>query len=119
MSDEALDLLIPDPVIAEVDYFLRDRLSSAVAREFLEDIREEAYRRVILDPSLFGRAVEYDRRHADLDLGIADASVMAVAEAERASILTFDFADFRATQPMRGGFWRLLIDEPTFRRFTR
>lgn len=114
-ADIDLDLLVPDPVIAEVDHLLRDRVSAAVARAFLEDVREGAYLRVVLDPVLFGRAVDYDRRHADLDLGIADASVMAVAEAERAPILTFDFADFRATRPMRGGFWRLVIDEDAFR----
>lgn len=44
---------------------------------------------------------------------------MALAETERAPILTFDFADFRATRPLRGGFWRLVIDERQFGRLVR
>ena len=109
-------MLVPDAVVAEVDYLIRKRVSSDAARAFLEDVRSGAYVRVALSDELFGRAVGYDERNADLGLGIADSSVMALAEDERAAILTFDFADFRATRPLRGDFWRLVIDEDEFRR---
>lgn len=56
------------------------------------------------------RAVEIDPRFADLDLGFADAAVMAVAERRKLPILTFDCEHFRATRPRRG-FWRLVVDE--------
>ncbi|MEX2555913.1 MAG: PIN domain-containing protein [Actinomycetota bacterium] len=108
------ELLLPDAVVAEVDHLLRTRVSTHAAGAFLEDVRSQAFRRVPFGPDLFDRAVAYDSRY--VDLGIADASVMALAEAERAPILTFDFADFRATRPLRGGFWRLVIDEGAFRR---
>jgi len=116
MGEGDPELLVPDAVIAEVDHLLRRRVSADAARAFLSDVRAEAYRRIPFDAGLFGRAIDYDQRHAGLDLGIADASVMALAEAERAPILTFDFADFRATRPLRGGFWRLVIDEGALRR---
>lgn len=118
ISDLGRDLLVPDAVVVEVDYLLRRRISHAVARAFLEDLMAGALTRVPIAGALFERAVEYDRRYADLGLGIADASVMALAEAERAPVLTFDFADFRAAPPLRGGHWRLLVDEDLYRRAT-
>jgi predicted nucleic acid-binding protein len=119
MLDGEPDLFVTDHVVAEVDYVLRKRVSLSAARAFLEDVRTETYRRVDLDGTLFARAVDYDKQHADLDLGISDASVMALAEAMRIPILTFDFADFRATRPLGGGFWTLVVDEMAFKRFVR
>lgn len=45
--------------------------------------------------------------------GLADATVMAVAEVESLPVLTFDFEHFRATRPARG-YWRLVVDEARF-----
>jgi predicted nucleic acid-binding protein len=59
------------------------------------------------------RAPAIDKRFADLDLGIADASVMAYAERHRLPILTFDFQHFRAARPGRG-YWRLVVDEARY-----
>jgi predicted nucleic acid-binding protein len=60
-------------------------------------------------------SVEIDDRFADLGIGLADASVMALAEGTGSPILTFDFAHFRATAPARG-FWRLVVDEAVYAR---
>ncbi len=48
-----------------------------------------------------------------------DAAVTAVAEAEDASILAFDFRDFRAAPPLGGGAWRLVVDEAAYRKAVR
>lgn len=40
---------------------------------------------------------------------------MAIAERHEMPILTFDFADFRATESASGP-WRLLVDESAFRK---
>lgn len=119
VSELGADLMVPDAVVVEAYYLIRARISREVAQAFLEDFRTEALRRIPLSPGLFGRAVEYDRAYADLELGIVDASVMALAEAEKARVLTFDFRDFRATRPLRGGFWPLVVDEERFRRIVR
>jgi hypothetical protein len=50
---------------------------------------------------------------ADLSLGFVDA-VMALAERERAAILTFDFEDFRAAPRPDGSPWPLLVDEASY-----
>lgn len=103
-------LLVPMPVIAETDHMLRSRIGLGPARSFLSALAEGAHEIGPLPKGLFRRAVEIDRQYADLDLGLADASVMATAEHHRLPILTFDFADFRAA-PGREGPWPLVISE--------
>lgn len=108
-------LVVPDVVVLEVDQLARGRAGAEAARAFLDGVADDEPRRVPMDGRLFERAVAYDTRFGALNLGLADATVMALAERERAPILTFDFAHFRATRPLRGGFWRLVVDEQTFR----
>ncbi|MGH2829752.1 MAG: type II toxin-antitoxin system VapC family toxin [Actinomycetota bacterium] len=117
ISRGAGDMIVPDPVLAEAEWLIRSRISPASARSLLESVRVGDLKRVPLDGSLYDRAVEYDRTYKDLNLGLVDASVMALAEQTRGLVLTFDFRDFRATRPLRGGWWRLAIDEETYRRF--
>lgn len=105
------ELLVPEAVAVEVDQLLRGRRGARSARAFLASLVAGAPRRASLTVEGFARAVEIDRRYADLGLGLADASVMALAEAERAPILTFDFAHFRATTDRDGRPWRLVIEE--------
>jgi len=60
------------------------------------------------------RAAELNDKYADLNLGFVDTCVMAIAERHELPILTFDFADFRATESVSGP-WRLVLEEHTFR----
>jgi uncharacterized protein len=113
------DLLIPDPVVAECESFLRQRDSHEGARRFLAALVDGIWVRVPLTPSLFAQAVAIDKRYQDLGLGLVDASVMAIAAATKSSILTFDFRDFRAAPPIRGGSWDLVVDEAEFARSVR
>ncbi len=104
------ELLVPVPVAVEVDHILRSRVGDRAARSFLAALSAGEHQVADLSPGLFRRAVEIDRRYGDLGLGVADASVMALAERHRLPILTFDFTDFRATAPDEGT-WRLVLDE--------
>lgn len=107
------DLLVPDPVLVEVDQLLRTRVSAQAARLFLHAVAIGEHTVAFLSPGLLRRAVEIDARFADLDLGLADTAVMACAERHDAPILTFDFADFRAAPPPTG-YWRLIVDEARY-----
>jgi predicted nucleic acid-binding protein len=107
------DLIVPVTVLAEVDQLLRARVGQASARAFLSSVAVGEHRVQYLSPTLLRRAVEIDRRYADLDLGWTDATIMALAERHRLPILTFDFEDFRAAPPRRG-FWRLVVDEDRY-----
>jgi predicted nucleic acid-binding protein len=100
-------------VVVEVDHLLRSRVGSRSARLFLAAVSDGEYPVVPLTVGPLRRAVEIDAEFADLDLGLADAAVMAIAERDDLPILTFDFEHFRATRP-RQGFWRLVVDEPRY-----
>jgi predicted nucleic acid-binding protein len=104
---------VPAPVIVEVDQLARARVGAHAARLFLAALDAGEHDVAYLSPGILRRAIEIDRRYGDLDLGLADASVMALAERHRLPILTFDFEHFRATKPPRG-YWRLVVDEARY-----
>ncbi len=105
--------MVPEPVIVEVDQLARSRVGAHAARLFLAALDAGEHEVAFLTAGVLRRAIEIDRRHGDLDLGLADASVMAIAERRRLPILTFDFAHFRATNPARG-HWKLVVDEARY-----
>jgi predicted nucleic acid-binding protein len=107
------DAVVPTPVLVEVDHLLGMRAGRIAASRFLKATvrgeRDIAY----LSPAVMRRAVALNSRYADLDLGLVDTCVMAIAERHELPILTFDFADFRATESACGP-WRLALDEHAF-----
>jgi predicted nucleic acid-binding protein len=109
---------VPDLVLVEVDQLLRARVSSTAARAFLEAMARGEHTVAFASRRLLRRAVELDAGHADLGLGLVDASVMALAEQQDLPVLTFDFEHFRAARPARG-YWRLVVDEVRYRETTR
>jgi uncharacterized protein len=109
------DLLVLDPVLVEADHLLRQRSGPHAARSLVASIAAGEHLAGFLSPGLLRRASEIDAQYADLNLGFVDASLMAYAERHNLPILTFDFADFRATRPATG-HWRLLVDEAAYAR---
>ncbi len=104
------DLIIPSPVLVETDYLLRTRVGFGSARLLLRAVAAGEHSVAYLTPELLRRVVELDEQFNGLDLGFADAAVMAIAEPEQTPVLTFDFEDFRAA-PSAQGPWRLIVDE--------
>lgn len=113
------EILVPEPVATEVDVLLRRKDQPTAARRFLSALRSGELRRTPLTDAAFARAVKIDERYADLDLGIVDASVMALAESTSAPVLTFDFEHFRATTDADSRPWRLIVDEDALERSRR
>lgn len=76
--DKARARYIPALVLAELDYFLRNERPAM--QTFMQDIARGAF--TYVPPSLdqLSRAMEIDRRYADLRLGLVDGSVVALAE---------------------------------------
>lgn len=107
------ELIVPAEVAVEVDQLLRSRVGDHAARLFLAALVAGEHRVAFSSAALLRRAAEIDARYADLGLGLADASVMALAERHDHPILTFDFEHFRAAPPLRG-YWRLVIDESRY-----
>jgi len=107
------ELVVPDPILVETDQLLRARVGPHAARLFLDAVVAGEHSVAFLTAGLLRRASELDARYGDLDLGLADACVMAYAERHDLPILTFDFEHFRAAPPPEG-FWRLVVDEARY-----
>jgi predicted nucleic acid-binding protein len=90
-------VIVPALVLAEVDYFLRDKRS--VTRKLMAEIFDPETRYDYEPPLPLDmiRALELDARFRELNLGLVDGTVAAVAERRRVyRILTTDRRDFGA-----------------------
>src|SRR3954462_67718 len=94
-SEEEGSLVLPAPVASEVDYLLGARFGEAARRAFLSDLAARRYDVACLDAGDYGAVAELDARYADLGLGLADCSVVVLAERyETRRLLTFDERHF-------------------------
>ena len=74
-------LIVPAPVIPEVDHLLGARLGAKARMLFYRGLTEGYYFVADLPREQYARVVEINRQFADLDLGFVDAAVVAIAEA--------------------------------------
>jgi predicted nucleic acid-binding protein len=90
-------IIVPGLVLAEVDYFLREDRSAMrklVAEMFDPGTRYE-YEAPL--PSDIARALEIDAKFKNLNLGLVDGTVAAIAERRQVyRVLTTDRRDFSA-----------------------
>lgn len=90
-------VIVPALVLAELDYFLRDKRS--VMRKLMAEIFDPETRYDYEPPTPLDmiRALELDARFKELNLGLVDGTVAAVAERRRVyRVLTTDRRDFGA-----------------------
>jgi predicted nucleic acid-binding protein len=73
-------LILPAPVVPEVDHLLGHRLGSASRRAFYAGIVDGHYLVADLPTKEYARVAELNRRFEDLALGFVDAAVVAIAE---------------------------------------
>jgi predicted nucleic acid-binding protein len=88
-------VIVPALVLAEVDYFLREE--RAVMRKLITEIFDPAtrYEYELPLPSDLVRALELDAKFKDLNLGLVDGTVAALAERRKIyRVLTTDRRDF-------------------------
>ncbi|HVC23737.1 MAG TPA: PIN domain-containing protein [Candidatus Dormibacteraeota bacterium] len=109
LRDEPGELVIPAPVTAEVDYLLGRRLGRVARLAFLDDLAAGRFTAVCLEADDHRVVADLERRYDDLDVGLADLSVVIVAKRSGTRrILTFDERHFRALRPLDGGQFTLL-----------
>jgi predicted nucleic acid-binding protein len=109
LSHESGRLVLPAPITAEVDYMLSERLGRRARLAFLTDLAERRFEVVCLEPQEYELVLREDQRYDDLDVGLADLSVVVLAHRFRTHrILTFDERHFRALRPLDGGSFTLL-----------
>ena len=117
LESESGDLVVPAPVSAEIDYLLRRRGGRDAARRFLRDVADGRLQVEGLSTEEHGIVLDLDTRHDDLDVGLADLSVVVLAHRFRTRrLLTFDARHFGTLRPIAGGTFTLLPtdgDPPT------
>ncbi len=93
-------LVVPTLVITEVAYFLADRIGASAERAFATSLRAGELLAEPVEPADWDRIIELLDQYADLDLGIVDASVIAVCERlDQADLATLDRRRFSVVKP--------------------
>jgi len=90
-------IIVPGLVLAEVDYFLRENRSAM--RKLVAEVFDAGtrYEYELPLPSDLVRALEFDAKFKDLNMGLVDGTVAAIAERRQVyRVLTTDRRDFGA-----------------------
>ena len=96
-------------VLAELDYLLATRVGQAAERALLEEVGRGVYRLESFEPDEIAAAERIIGRHAALALGLADASIVVLANRYGVrDVLTLDERHFRAVRGPGGRPFRLL-----------
>ena len=81
VRSEAGGLIVPAPVIPEVDHLLGARLGAKARAVFYRALVDGDYLVADLPHDRYSRVAELNRRFADLDLGFVDAAIVTIGEA--------------------------------------
>ena len=110
----ALDgpFLLSPFVLAELDYMLASRHGQAEQLALLAEVADGAYELAAFGRSDIEAAAVVMRQYEDLRVGLADASIVVLAERHASTdILSFDQRHFRAMRGPGGRPFRLLPDD--------
>ena len=104
-------LVVPAPVLVEVDYWIHERLHPGVLAAFLDDIADGAYAVADLLMEDYRRVRTLCDRYADADIGFVDAAVLAIVERlNEPKLATLDRRHFGLVRPRHIDALRLLPD---------
>lgn len=96
-------------VLAELDYLLFQARGAPAERVMLGDVAQGAYELATFGAGDVENAMRVIERYAALEIGLADASIIVLAERyECLDVLTLDQRHFRAMTGTRGRPFRLL-----------
>lgn len=93
-------LVVPAPVLVELDWLVSSRLGGAALLPFLKDVQEGSVRIAELTRADYARIQELHVQYADLPLDFVDAAVVAVVERlGEPKLATLDQRHFRMVRP--------------------
>lgn len=102
-------LVVPEPVLVELDYWLRKNTTLDVWLAFAEDVRSGAYRLRPTDAALLLAAAQLQSKFSDQGLGFVDAAVFCTCEAlGENKVATLDHRHFGVLRTASGGALELL-----------
>lgn len=93
-------LIVPAPVLVEVDYWIHTRLHTGVLVALLDDIVAGAYQVEGLIAEDYPRIRDLCDRYADADVGFVDAAVLSIVERlNEPKLATLDHRHFGILRP--------------------
>lgn len=102
-------LLLSPFVLSELDHFLTTRRGVAPEMALLSQVAAGAYQLEPFDRHDVARALAIVKKYADLGIGLADASIVVLADRHDVSdVLTLDERHFRTVRRAGGQAFRLL-----------
>jgi predicted nucleic acid-binding protein len=102
-------LVTTELAIAEADYLILDRLGPDVELAFVDDLVSGTFVVECLTRDDLARARGVVERYRDLRLGLADASLVVLAQRHGTTrILSLNEPAFRAVAPLQGGSFTVL-----------
>jgi predicted nucleic acid-binding protein len=101
LAESAEPIVVPAPVVVELEWLASSRLEPRAFLTFLTDIEGGAVEIAELERTDYRRIKQLLNRYADLPLGFVDAAVLAVVErfAER-KLATLDHRHFSVLRPL-------------------
>jgi uncharacterized protein len=107
---ETGEALILSPfVLAELDYLLSSRISVSASIELLRDVEVGSYELAPFPSGAVGEARLIVERYEDLGIGLADASIVVLADHYDCNrVLTLDERHFRVLRTTAGAAFTLL-----------
>ena len=100
VEESTEQVVIPAPVLVEIDYLIHRRLHPGVLVALLRDIEAGAYTVEELISSDYARIRSLCDRYADADIGFVDAAILAVVERlDEPKLATLDHRHFSILRP--------------------
>lgn len=102
-------LILSPFVLAELDYLLATEMGLEAEAALLGEVARGVYQLETFSASEVGTSLEIVKRYRDLEIGLADASIVVLAHKYRTrEILTLDERHFRALRTIDRKRFRLL-----------
>lgn len=109
IEESSESLVVPAPVLPELDYLVTERVGAGTMLAFLNDIADGAYVVEDLLTEDYSRVRAVMDRYADQDVGFVDAAVLAVVERlGEPKLATLDRRHFAVLRPRHVRALRLL-----------
>ena len=103
-------LMLPAPVVPEVDHLLGVRLGRAARRLFYRGLTDASFLLIDLAQERMARVAQIDEQFAELDLGFVDSAIAALAEST--GVTRIATADRRHFEPLARAFGFELAPAP-------
>lgn len=102
-------IVVSPYVLAQIDYMLLERSGTQAELNFLTEVAAGAFELAPFGRTEVARAVAVLQKYRDMRIGLADASLVVLAERyDTTRILTLDERHFRAIRPLHADAFTLL-----------